>query len=317
MKCHLVVCLSLFVPQVHAVSDRHDPALAARLLEEVRRQLHTEGGKWPLRYPHEGKDEPVHGSMTHNKAVRRMYQDRGLMPIPERQNYEALNQQRRRLGEQVAVQQAKLTQENTRPIRILPNYDLMYENKVRPNRVCFTLGAWVKRGNPESSAPSDESLATCHRSWRSDLSAYVEVAANLQNQDCWAVCGPEDTQTDINRECMIRETNAILPVLSQYLRVPMLENGTLKLSYSDGSYPSYFEMTGAESGAKCFADCAKDNDISALAQMPPEYCEEGVQADVILFLFKGLHKPGAAGYGGPCGYDQFGRLRDEDRCGVG
>ena len=141
--------------------------------------------------------------MTHNKAVRRMYQDRGLMPIPERQNYEALNQQRRRLGEQVAVQQAKLTQENTRPIRILPNYDLMYENKVRPNRVCFTLGAWVKRGNPESSAPSDESLATCHRSWRSDLSAYVEVAANLQNQDCWAVCGPEDTQTDINRECAL------------------------------------------------------------------------------------------------------------------
>jgi hypothetical protein len=53
-----------------------------------------------------------------------------VFPIPERQQYEGLAQSRRRLGSNVqdvdsSVQQAKLTESNTRPIRVFANYDLM------------------------------------------------------------------------------------------------------------------------------------------------------------------------------------------------
>jgi hypothetical protein len=106
---------------------------------------------------------------------------------------------------------------------------------------------------------------------------------------------------------MIRETDAVLPIIQRFLRAPKLKDDRLKFSYSEGSYPSYFEMTGNENGAQCFADCAKHNDVGKLKQMPDSYCNEGVDGDVVLFLLKGVKEVGVAGFGGSCGHDQYGR----------
>jgi hypothetical protein len=180
------------------------------------------------------------------------------------------------------------------------------EDKVQDNRLCFTVGAWVKIGNPAATAaPTDETAADCSRSWRTDKGEYVTTGS--LTTDCWRVCGPEDALTAENKACMIRETDAVLPVIQRFLRVPKLKDDRLKFSYSEGSYPSYFEMTGNENGAQCFADCAKHNDVGMLKQMPDSYCTEGIDGDVVLFLFKGLKAPGVAGYGGACGHDQYGR----------
>jgi hypothetical protein len=145
--------------------------------------------------------------MTHDKMIKRMYEEHGVYPLPEVQEY-ALDLQTERRLEGYAeyettvgggAQLAKLTQNNTRPIRILPNFDLLYEDKVKPNRLCFSNGAWYKRGDPTIAQPTNETDFTCSRSWDSTTSQYV-TKQGVEDQNCWAVCGPEDTLTISNRK---------------------------------------------------------------------------------------------------------------------
>lgn len=279
--------------------------LATRFIKHAHEQLHTAAGQYPLRYPHEtNSSEDVRGAITHSRLVNHLYEQAGHLPFPEHQEYEldvarSLAQSYETNSGDI-MNQVKLTKDNTRPVRIHVNYDMLFEDKVKDDRLCFKLGAWYKIGVPVDQAPTDEEQSTCHRSWRSTTQTYTTASEATKSTDCWAVCGPADTMTDKNRECIISETNAVLDIAGKYLRVPKLKDGRLKLSYSDGSYPAYFQMTGAVKGTECFADCAKNLHVSAMKTMPESYCSQGVDADVILFMQKPISKPMVAGFGGKC-----------------
>ena len=124
--------------------------------------------------------------------------------------------------------------------------------------------------------------------------------------DCWGLCEARDLITPESKTCMKREMDAVLPIISKFLRVPILVGSKLKLEISEGSYVSYYQSIGM-GGSVCFADCAK----SAAAPLKPgvmdRYCTDGVDGDVVVFLKREIAVEGVGGFGGSCAKDQYGR----------
>ena len=199
-----------------------------------------------------------------------------------------------------------LTRENTAPIKIIANYDLLDEDKVEKYRMCFKIGEWFKIGGIDTAdGPPADGKPTCSKLGDSRCTGANCIATTNVHQGCWGKCGVKDTLTEATKACMKRESEAVIPFVSKFLRVAQLAGGNLKLTRSEGSYPSYYQSIGVPPGPTCFADCKHLHDMRYLKKMPDTYCDDGVPADHIVFISKPPADDGIAGWGGSCGQDQY------------
>ena len=104
---------------------RHSRDHAEKLINHAHEHLHQEHSNRKLMYPHDRNlSQPVRGAMTHHKMVMHMFEELGVLPLPEVQEYALDFQKERRLANGHAeyetniegTQLAKLTKHNTRPI---------------------------------------------------------------------------------------------------------------------------------------------------------------------------------------------------------
>ena len=166
----LLTALSITHTQA-GLHPKHDPDLFRQILSEVTEQITGEKGSKFLLYPEEhaymAAEKQAHSSpprrrllglMDHQQLIRRKYQAAGVHVVAQRQHYEGLTRQPRhpRYGTEsqrrTEATQAYdtegeglvLTVNNTRPIRVIANYDAFYEDNVEPYTLCFREGDWFK-----------------------------------------------------------------------------------------------------------------------------------------------------------------------------
>jgi hypothetical protein len=309
--------LLLLLPKSAGAIRADDAALAKQITAAIREQVTGEDGGKFLMYPEEKVNTAIKGRKlaadshsTHgngfldmDQLVKRHYADLGVYQGHERQEYEGVNVHSRRTTDQEYMEAGTaLTLANTRPVRIVANYDMLDESKVEEYAFCFNVGDWFKVGTPVSASgipqptPPTDGVATCLR---------PSVAAGYET-DCWGKCEVRDVITAESKQCMKDEMNAVLPIIGTFLRVPILKGDKLKLTISEGSYVSYYRSIG-QGGSACFADCKKSSAKELLPGILDPLCENGVDGDVIVFLKRGIAVDGVGGFGGSCAKDQYGR----------
>ena len=186
-----------------------------------------------------------------------------------------------------------LDQNNTAPLRIIPDFNQMDPNKATPYRSCFTEGAYFKWGHPTSTNPaSAPSSEVCNRNLPSG------------SQNCWGVCLSTDLITTTTSQYLQTWVNDRIAHFANVLRAPK-RSGNLVFVPSAGVYEAYYQQIGLPDATtvSCLADCSKGNGIP----IDPSYCSGGVDGDVILFVSQMIPEPGVGGYGGFCANDVKGK----------
>jgi len=241
----------------------------------------------------------IGGAMPPLKRALHEFKERGLSPVPYVQEVEAQGTEqhgglgsRRTLGESQSYENiGSLKEDTTRPLRILANYDLLYEASAPRYSTCFRAGDWFKVGVPATSSPP--SSPTCSR-------GSVEQGFDV---DCWGRCEERDVVTPANAQFIRSEIEVLLPYVQSLFRVPRLVGDVLRLSTSAGSYPSLYNSLGHR-GPACFADCS----LLLGLTVPSSYCAgAGIAADAVLFVQRTPSVEGVQGTAFSCATDQFGR----------
>lgn len=183
-----------------------------------------------------------------------------------------------------------LTLANTEPLKLLVNWDQLYQDTAKPFKTCFQAGDWYYTGPEYVSASDIPSNPTCN-------------PPEVSTTPCWGRCQPDDVITAELRDHLKTSVDAAVAKLEAAVRVPKM-SGNLKLKKSKGTYRSMYSGTWGWDTSK--KRCGADTFYLCGASSPNSYCITGVSANAIVYLtYNPIMNGGATG--GPCEVDQLGR----------
>ena len=205
----------------------------------------------------------------------------GAEPEVAPQRYEVAR--RRRLTD--------LTLETTRPVRFKLNFDSLSKATALEHTACFEADKWYQRGFPGAGPPDGVTYKECPR----DQSEYTIA----MGEGCWGRCLGSDLITDDAKEIIEHVSTIVADELSAKLAV-LASDGALTMRYSSG-HP--YANRGYSTENRCASSCQTLSSVSVGA----EYCQDGVDADVVLSVTKPPVYSGVAGTGSSCAVDSQGR----------
>ena len=124
----------------------------------------------------------------------------------------------------------------------------------------------------------------------------------LADQDCWGKCAADDLIDATGRDQLkVVVSSVVEEVESFFSLIPSEQN--LIFDESAGRYVGVYNSKGYPNEKACARDCTLVNGVA----VDSDFCETGVQADVVLSLTKPPTIAGVAGTGGSCASDDVGR----------
>jgi len=186
-----------------------------------------------------------------------------------------------------------LTLDNTKPIRLHLDFKSLDQTTAVEYSTCFSVGAWFRRGLPESPTPPANGIPTCLRGaneW------------DLGGSGCWGICRESDVVTPTRRQLMVRAMESVAQEVSGFFSVEPVE-GSLVFRKNTGRYSKALEEKGYPPLEACASDCTTTSNVA----VDPSYCTSGVNADAVLSLIRSPPMQGIGGTGTSCVGDQSGR----------
>ena len=160
-----------------------------------------------------------------------------------------------------------LTTDNTAPIRIVVDYQSLFEENAPAYSACFKEGAWFARGLPDGGlTPPADGVETCDRG-----------ADEWHSTDCWLKCAADDLITEEGRTIVMGIVDSVVAEAAQYFALQPVSDD-LKFVRSGGRYQKALAAKGYSAGSACAADCTLLNGVA----VAPTYCVAGVEADAVL-----------------------------------
>jgi len=196
-----------------------------------------------------------------------------------------------------------LTVANTVPIRIHVDFASLYPATTRPYSQCFKVNDWFKWNFPSTQKPPDLQAGgvICKRG----------IDPSAQTPGCWGRCTKEDTLTEDMRTYMMEEITTAVAEATTYFRVRKNKK-TLKLTKSTGAYQHIYQGYKLPEANKLM--CAKDSQLMYSIPVNDKYCDEGINADVILFPQMAQYISGVIGWGADTERDQYADYIHKDPC---